>query len=113
MEKANPEDKRKSSREHYWRNRERIRSQQNKRHRDMVASKFGVEYPTWWLCDICNMPISLCRSEIKLDHDHKTNKFRGWLCHSCNIMIGYIEKFEQMEKTVRTYLAKSMDERLK
>jgi len=22
------------------------------------------------------------------DHDHKTNKFRGWLCHKCNLGLG-------------------------
>jgi len=23
-----------------------------------------------------------------LDHDHRTGKFRGWLCHDCNTSIG-------------------------
>ena len=27
---------------------------------------------------------------LVLDHDHKTNKFRGWLCKSCNVGIGYL-----------------------
>lgn len=45
------------------------------------------------LCAICD------KSEIRkykngvmrlvLDHNHKTNKVRDFLCHSCNLMIGY------------------------
>ena len=27
---------------------------------------------------------------LHLDHDHKTGKFRGWLCHSCNTGLGHL-----------------------
>ncbi len=26
--------------------------------RKRIEEKFGVSYPTWWLCDICSKPIS-------------------------------------------------------
>ena len=36
-------------------------------------------------CAICGRKINL-----EIDHDHKTTKqFRGFLCHNCNLMIGY------------------------
>ena len=27
-----------------------------------------------------------------LDHNHDTHQFRGWLCHTCNLLIGRLEK---------------------
>ncbi len=35
------------------------------------------------------------------DHDHITNKFRGWLCHSCNRAIGgFNEDVERMHRAI-------------
>ena len=50
-----------------------------------------ISRPTWWLCDLCNNPISLFKRQIWLDHDHKTGQFRGWLCPRCNIALGWFE----------------------
>jgi len=67
----------------------------NVRIRNRIAreKKYGVRCPTWWLCDICSKPISLFKSEICLDHDHTTGKFRAWLCHGCNPKVEWVEKF--------------------
>ena len=36
------------------------------------------------VCDCCGeVPIKWV-----LDHDHKTKKFRGWICESCNLGLG-------------------------
>lgn len=40
-------------------------------------------------CDNCSKNIITSRT-LQLDHDHKTNKFRGWLCKECNVSIGNV-----------------------
>lgn len=37
-------------------------------------------------CEMCGSTKTLC-----IDHDHKTNKFRGILCQSCNRFLGWYE----------------------
>lgn len=42
-------------------------------------------------CAICRRPFVLCKQRPDVDHDHKTGKVRGLLCHGCNILIGRLE----------------------
>jgi 5-methylcytosine-specific restriction endonuclease McrA len=37
------------------------------------------------LCALCG---DLIDGDAVLDHDHKTNSFRGWLCQKCNRGLG-------------------------
>lgn len=54
-------------------------------------------------CDICKNP-GKKRNGITLDHDHKTGKFRGWLCSNCNTAIGLVhENIERLE-AIKQYL---------
>lgn len=46
--------------------------------------KYGVTRPMPENCECCGKPFD----KLKLDHDHDNDKFRGWLCHSCNVGIG-------------------------
>lgn len=34
-------------------------------------------------CEVCGHKGELC-----FDHCHKTSKFRGWICHGCNLSLG-------------------------
>lgn len=37
-------------------------------------------------CEICGK-----ECQTVFDHDHVTGRFRGWLCHHCNIALGMAE----------------------
>ena len=53
-----------------------------------VAKKLGMSQtaPKGTACEICK---STTR-KLVFDHDHKTHRFRGWLCDNCNRSIGMI-----------------------
>jgi hypothetical protein len=47
------------------------------------------------------------RAKLAVDHDHKTGKVRGLLCHSCNIRLGYLESnTSDFLLAVKNYLEK-------
>lgn len=39
------------------------------------------------ICDLCGDNGRIC-----FDHDHITGKFRGWLCHNCNVTLGLVKE---------------------
>ena len=45
------------------------------------------EYPVLGPCECCGeIPLD----GLRLDHDHGTKLFRGWLCHKCNVALGML-----------------------
>ena len=40
----------------------------------------------------CNLCGNFKGKRLAFDHDHKTLKFRGWLCDPCNRALGILEK---------------------
>jgi len=54
---------------------------------------FAGAPPKSKVCDCCGKPSYWGHGAPKslvLDHDHKTEKFRGWLCDHCNVGIGLL-----------------------
>jgi hypothetical protein len=45
-------------------------------------------------CAICGKPPT-SRRRLAVDHNHKTNKVRGLLCHVCNNFLGVYERNAQ------------------
>jgi Recombination endonuclease VII len=54
-------------------------------------------------CDICLVHESETQNGLHVDHDHKTGRVRGLLCHLCNTMLGKIENKDLLER-VNAYL---------
>ena len=51
-------------------------------------------------CECCGRPEG--RKALALDHCHKTNQFRGWLCDYCNTAIGALgDNVESLMRAVR------------
>ena len=57
-------------------------------------------------CDCCGRK----EQKLKLDHDHATLKFRGWLCDNCNTGIGRLGDNIEGLKRALAYLEKAEDE---
>lgn len=72
-------------------------------------------------CDICKVECKPAGSGTKnerynVDHDHKTEKVRGFLCHICNLLLGQFNddksRIENFIKNVIEYLERSDYEKL-
>ena len=52
-------------------------------------------------CDVCHKI-----GKIHFDHDHKSGAFRGWLCQSCNWVIGHATDNPKLLRKLADYLEK-------
>ena len=54
-------------------------------------------------CPICLSPKA---NKWVMDHNHNTNKFRGWLCNNCNSAIGWLRDDINKIRRAVSYLEK-------
>lgn len=60
-------------------------------------------------CACCGSPDSRHQSGWAADHDHVSGLFRGYLCHPCNVRIGFAEKYNLgFSPEEKIYLAKAV-----
>lgn len=69
----------------------------------ITARERLVDRPKPNNCEICNK----IDREICFDHDHKTGKFRGWLCHTCNRTLGNVYDNVEILKKMVVYLERN------
>jgi hypothetical protein len=80
---ANPEKNKNAVKKYRANNLEKVRAASRKWMRKFLPAPTRSEPES---CECCgSRPQSLC-----LDHDHRTGKFRGWLCRACNTSIGML-----------------------
>lgn len=58
------------------------------KYRDIISDELLIETQKEanGKCNICGKI-----SKLSVDHDHKTNKFRGLLCDNCNLGLGHFK----------------------
>ncbi len=78
-------------------NRATLRIYQRTRYQRVQEMLAGRPKPSF--CELCNLSGRIC-----FDHDHETGKFRGWICHRCNVVLGLAVDNETLLKKMAIYL---------
>jgi hypothetical protein len=53
-------------------------------------------------CELCGRGGKIC-----FDHNHKTDKFRGWICGKCNSALGMVDENIQTLELMIEYIKKN------
>lgn len=68
------------------------------------AKKYGITFEQALAvpdsCEACGVE----SESLNVDHDHLTGKFRGWLCHSCNMALGQVNDSPERLRDLIIYL---------
>jgi Recombination endonuclease VII len=73
--------------------------------------RFGLTAEQWKRacerrqCDACGIPFQARgKASRHTDHDHGSEKFRGMLCHNCNISLGMMGESPQALRALADYI---------
>ena len=83
-----------------------------------MRQQYGIDKDEWyWMLKEQNFQCKICktklkerkkgrglRSEIHVDHDHKTMRVRGLLCNPCNSLLGYAKEDVSILNSAIIYL---------
>lgn len=61
-------------------------------------------------CEVCGAIQIGKTNKICWDHDHETDKFRGWICFRCNFALGLMKDNAELLEKLASYLRKNREE---
>lgn len=81
--------------------------------RSYLRTRYGITIEEWnemfekqgGFCAICGNHYSTNRHGLQVDHNHKTGKVRGLLCHHCNTGIGNLRDDVRILEKAIVYLS--------
>lgn len=80
---------------YYHENRDRLLKEAAEKHRANPGKKHGLSAETYWkMVEDSKGQCAVCGGEMKktcVDHDHKTGRVRGLVCHPCNVSLGLMQ----------------------
>ena len=102
-----------SRREHYRKNRTRLREYAHKKRTEWL---YGITLDEVedikkrqnWVCPVCMGPLNK-GSRATIDHNHKTGRVRGVLHQKCNTFVGYLENNPDIVHSANLYLGINED----
>ena len=62
----------------------------------LYLDEYREQHPVCEICgneEIIKDPRTGKINRLTVDHDHKTMKFRGLVCHACNTKLGWFDKY--------------------
>lgn len=103
-------------RQKYYQEKGRKNYSPEKRRAYLLKSKYGMSLQDYEIiykaqkgkCAICGNPepklINPKKDRLVVDHNHKTDKVRGLLCSSCNVVLGYVQDDIELLTKMIAYL---------
>ena len=89
----------------------RERKKKYSRERQQQIIEAGRPVPS--VCEVCGKPPTggaPNRKTLHFDHDHKTGKFRGWICFNCNAALGHVKDEMEVLRALIGYLERNNGE---